>query len=153
MNEKRQINPVRLLLLGLLVMLGINLFSSLSKANDVTYYELRQLFQQEKVQEFQIANTRLTAKLSDGTSVGCDLYDFDLFYEDMNDLVQQQAAAGIIKNYNYWADHSTNWLEVLLPCVLVLVGMFFLMGFMNRSSVVRFFHYTILQKNAQGVIL
>ena len=134
MNEKRQINPVRLLLLGLLVMLGINLFSNLGKANDVTYYELRQLFQQEKVQEFQIANTRLTAKLSDGTSVGCDLYDFDLFYEDMNDLVQQQAAAGIIKNYNYWADHSTNWLEVLLPCVLVLVGMFFLMGFMNRAG-------------------
>ena len=134
MNEKRQINPVRLLLLGLIVMLGINLFSSLSKANDVTYYELRQLFQQEKVQEFQIANTRLTAKLADGTSVACDLYDFDLFYEDMNDLVQQQAAAGIIKNYNYWADHSTNWLEVLLPCVLVLVGMFFLMGFMNRAG-------------------
>ena len=94
MNEKREINPVRLLLLGLIVMLGINLFSNLSKANDVTYYELRQLFQQEKVQEFQIANTRLTAKLADGTSVGCDLYDFDLFYEDMNDLVQQQAAAG-----------------------------------------------------------
>ena len=134
MNEKRQINPVRLLLLGLIVMLGINLFSNLGKANDVTYYELRQLFQQEKVQEFQIANTRLTAKLADGTSVGCDLYDFDLFYEDMNDLVQQQAAAGIIKNYNYWADHSTNWLEVLLPCVLVLVGMFFLMGFMNRAG-------------------
>ena len=134
MNEKRQINPVRLLLLGLIVMLGINLFSNLSKANDVTYYELRQLFQQEKVQEFQIANTRLTAKLADGSSVGCDLYDFDLFYEDMNDLVQQQAAAGIIKNYNYWADHSTNWLEVLLPCVLVLVGMFFLMGFMNRAG-------------------
>ena len=79
MNEKRQINPVRLLLLGLIVMLGINLFSNLSKANDVTYYELRQLFQQEKVQEFQIANTRLTAKLADGSSVGCDLYDFDLF--------------------------------------------------------------------------
>ena len=134
MNEKRQINPVRLLLLGLIVMLGINLFSNLSKANDVTYYELRQLFQQEKVQEFQIANTRLTAKLADGSSVGCDLYDFDLFYEDMNDLVQQQAAAGIIKNYNYRADHSTNWLEVLLPCVLVLVGMFFLMGFMNRAG-------------------
>ena len=126
MNEKRQLSPAGLLILVLGVILDINLLGSMRRANDVTYYELRQLFAQEKVQEFYITDTRLTAKLTDESTVGCDLYDFDLFYDDMNDLVQQQAAAGIIKNYNYWADHSTNWLEILLPCGLVLLGMFLL---------------------------
>ena len=134
MNQNRQISPGRILLLALIAVLAVNLFSMLQKGNDVTYYELRQLFEQEKVQEFDIVNNRLTAKLTDETTVGCDLYDFNLFYEDMNALVQQQSAAGIIKNYNYWADHSTNWLEVLLPCALLLIGMFFLMGFMNRNA-------------------
>ena len=134
MNQNRQISPGRILLLALIAILAVNLFSMLQKGNDVTYYELRQLFEQEKVQEFDIVNNRLTAKLTDETTVGCDLYDFNLFYEDMNELVQQQSAAGIIKNYNYWADHSTNWLEVLLPCALLLIGMFFLMGFMNRNA-------------------
>ena len=134
MNQNRQISPGRILLLALIAVLAVNLFSMLQKGNDVTYYELRQLFEQEKVQEFDIVNNRLTAKLTDETTVGCDLYDFNLFYEDMNELVQQQSAAGIIKNYNYWADHSTNWLEVLLPCALLLIGMFFLMGFMNRNA-------------------
>ena len=133
MNDKRQINPSRILLLVLGVMLAMSLMSTLRRSGDVTYYEMRQLFEQEKVQEFYINDVRLTAKLQDETTVACDLYDFDLFYEDMNELVQQQAAAGIIKNYNYWADHSTNWLEILLPCALLLVGMFFLMGFMNRG--------------------
>ena len=103
MNQNRQISPGRILLLALIAVLAVNLFSMLQKGNDVTYYELRQLFEQEKVQEFDIVNNRLTAKLTDETTVGCDLYDFNLFYEDMNALVQQQSAAGIIKNYNYWA--------------------------------------------------
>ena len=47
MNDKKQINPARLLLLVLGVILAMNLISSWKTANDVTYYELRQLFEQE----------------------------------------------------------------------------------------------------------
>ena len=134
MNEKKQLNPARLLLLVLGVILAVNFFGTMRKANDVTYYELRQLFEQEKVREFYIADTRLTAKLTDESTVSCDLHNFELFYNDMNAMVEQQVAEGIITNYNYWADHSTNWLEILLPCALVLLGMFLLFGFMNRAG-------------------
>ncbi len=134
MNEQRRINPGRILLFGLAILLLINVIGNLRRSNDVTYYELRVLFQQEKVQEFSISDERLTAKLSDGSTVGCDLVSFQLFYDDLHQLVQQQAADGIITNYNYWADHSTNWLEILLPCGLVLLGLFFIMGFMNRGA-------------------
>ena len=134
MDEKRRINPVRILIVFLAVMIVMNLISTMRAANNITYYELRQLFAQEKVEEFSITETRLTAKLKDGSQATCDLYDFDLFYDDMNELVQQQAAAGIIKNYDYWADHSTNWLETLLPYVVMIVGFFLLYGLLVRMN-------------------
>ena len=134
MDEKRRINPVRILIVLLAVMIVMNLISTMRAANNITYYELRQLFAQEKVEEFSITETRLTAKLKDGSQATCDLYDFDLFYDDMNELVQQQAAAGIIKNYDYWADHSTNWLEILLPYVVMIVGFFLLYGLLVRMN-------------------
>ena len=134
MNEQKRINPGRILLLILAAVLLFNIFMNMRRSNDVTYFELRTLFEQEKVQEFTITDQRLSAKLSDGSTVGCDLYDFELFYNDLNELVQQQAAEGIITNYNYWADHSTNWMEILLPCGLVLLGLFFIMSFMNRGA-------------------
>ena len=128
MNEQKRINPGRILLLVLAAVLLFNIFMNMRRSNDVTYFELRTLFEQEKVQEFTITDQRLSAKLSDGSTVGCDLYDFELFYNDLNELVQQQAADGIITNYNYWADHSTNWMEILLPCGLVLLGLVLLFG-------------------------
>jgi len=53
-----------------------------------------------------------------------ELYDFDLFYDSLGELVEEQAAKGIITSYDYQQDHSTNWLEILLPGVLMaaLVG-------------------------------
>jgi cell division protease FtsH len=56
-------------------------------------------------------------------TVTCDLYSFQVFYDDLNGLVEQQYAAGIIKSYDYRADHSVNWLRVLGPYILLALGM------------------------------
>ncbi len=134
MNERRRIGPGMILVILLLVFVAINLFGNMGKGNDVSYYELRQLFEQEKVEEFSISNTRLTAKLKDGSTTACNIYDFDLFYNDLDGLVKEQAEAGIIKNYDYYADHSTNWLQTLLPYVVIFLCFFLLMGVMNRMG-------------------
>ena len=55
------------------------------------------------MQEFSISDTRITAKLKGGSTVTSDLYDFDLFYQDLNELVQKQYDSGIITAYNYHA--------------------------------------------------
>ena len=132
MNGKRRINPGSILLLVLLVFLVINAITSLQARNNVSYYELRQLFEQEKVETFYISNTHLTATLHDGSTAGCDLYDFDLFYKDLDGLVKEQTEQGIIKDYDYHADHSGKWLGTLLPYVLIIAGFFLLMNFMGR---------------------
>lgn len=134
MNERRRISPGMILMILLLVFVSINILGGMRSGNAVSYYELRQLFEQEKVEEFSITDTKLTAKLTDGSSTVCDLYDFDLFYNDLDGLVKEQAAAGIIKNYDYYADHSTNWLQTLMPYVVIFLCFFLLMGVMNRMG-------------------
>ena len=132
--NKRRFSWVAVLLVLLAVCLVYYLASGLRSQDAVSYAQVRQLFLDEKVQEFAISDTRLTAKLSDGSTVSCDLYDFQVFYDDLNDLVQEQHDQGIIRDYTYHADHSTNWLQLLLPYVVVILGFILLMNLMARMT-------------------
>ena len=132
--NKRKFSWGAVLLVLLAMCLVYYLASGLRSQDAVSYAQVRQLFLDEKVQEFAISDTRLTAKLSDGSTVSCDLYDFQVFYDDLNDLVQQQHDQGIIRDYTYHADHSTNWLQLLLPYVLVILGFILLMNLMARMT-------------------
>ena len=132
--NKRRFSWGAVLLVLLAMCLVYYLASGLRSQDAVSYAQVRQLFLDEKVQEFAISDTRLTAKLSDGSTVSCDLYDFQVFYDDLNDLVQQQHDQGIIRDYTYHADPSTNWLQLLLPYVLVILGFILLMNLMARMT-------------------
>ena len=132
--NKRRFSWGAVLLVLLAVCLVYYLASGLRSQDAVSYAQVRQLFLDEKVQEFAISDTRFTAKLSDGSTVSCDLYDFQVFYDDLNDLVQEQHDQGIIRDYTYHADHSTNWLQLLLPYVVVILGFILLMNLMARMT-------------------
>ena len=107
---------------------------SMTRQGDIPYSEMRQLFVQEKVQSFTINGTRLTATLKDQTTAACQLRDFDLFYDDLNNLVVEQYAKGIITSYDYPYASSTNWLQVLLPYVLAAMAFIVLMNLMTRMN-------------------
>ena len=134
MAERRKIGFGTILMIILAVCVVAYVVSTMRTAGDIPYSELRQYFLEEKVQEFSISDTRITAKLKGGSTVTSDLYDFDLFYQDLNELVQKQYDSGIITAYNYYADHSTNWLQLLLPYVLAFLGFILLMNLMNRMA-------------------
>ena len=134
MAERRKIGFGTILMVILAVCAVAYVVSTMRTAGDIPYSELRQYFLEEKVQEFSISDTRITAKLKGGSTVTSDLYDFDLFYQDLNELVQKQYDSGIITAYNYHADHSTNWLQLLLPYVLAFLGFILLMNLMNRMA-------------------
>ena len=114
-------------LLALVILLCVSwLWQADMGGQQVTYSQVRQLFLQEKVEQVDISSScMLTLKLReevDGSDiVRYQLYDFQLFYDDFNDLVQEQYAKGIITAYDYPDPQSTNWLEILLPYVLVAV--------------------------------
>jgi len=104
-----------------------------------SYAEIKALFEQEKVEAFTLADTTLTLTLrNEGEGqkkVTKDIYDFDLFYEDLNDLIVAQHAAGIIKDYDYHADHSTNYLALILPYVVAVIGLFAIWYLLSSRAV------------------
>ena len=132
--EPKRINFRSIFFLVICLLLVLYLARSMTRQGDIPYSEMRQLFVQEKVQSFTINGTRLTATLKDQTTAACQLRDFDLFYDDLNDLVVEQYAKGIITFYDYPYASSTNWLQVLLPYVLAAMAFILLMNLMTRMN-------------------
>ena len=132
--EPKRINFRSIFFLVICLLLVLYLARSMIRQGDIPYSEMRQLFVQEKVQSFTINGTRLTATLKDQTTAACQLRDFDLFYDDLNNLVVEQYAKGIITSYDYPYASSTNWLQVLLPYVLAAMAFIVLMNLMTRMN-------------------
>ena len=108
------------------------------KEPEISYAEVVQLFEQEKVKSFTVQDTTLTLKLREAvdgkTELRKELYDFDLFYDDLNDLVVEQKAAGILEDYNYSANHSPNYLAIALPYVIAVAGLFAIWYFFSMHA-------------------
>ena len=107
------------------MMLCVNWIWSLDQQNSLEYSEVRQLFEQEKVESFSISNRDiLTMELRgvpEGQETQACRIDFQLFYTDLNDLVLEQKAAGIINDYNYPTPKTTTWMELALPGILAAI--------------------------------
>ena len=132
--ERRRFGVTGLLLVVLVVIFVGYLSGNMRRSGDIPYSQMRAMFTEEKVQSFIVNGERLTASLRDGTTAVCELYSFEAFYDDLNELVVQQNKAGIIEAYDYYADHSTNWVQVLLPYVLGVLGFILLLNLMGRMS-------------------
>ena len=126
-------------LMILLLLVGVFGYLNKEPEPEPSYAEIKALFEQEKVKSFTISDTTLKMELReevDGkTTVTKDLYDFDLFYDDLNELVEKQKAEGILEDYDYGADHSPNYLTTFLPYVIAILGMFAIWYFISVRSV------------------
>ena len=123
---RREPNAFSFLLPLMIMVLCFSLISKLNtQSNRLEYLEVRQLFLQEKVEKVAVADDLLILSLREAengkTTWTYELYDFYYFYNDLNDLILEQADKGIITSVNYQQDHSTNWLELLLPWLLAAV--------------------------------
>jgi len=131
--------PNGILLLSALLLVFI-LSGSLNRSREEqpSYAEVKALFEQERVESFTLADTRLTLTLRGETdekkTVVKDVYDFDLFYADMNALVEEQYAAGILKDYDYHADHSPDYVAMFLPYVVAVAGIFAIWYFLSMRG-------------------
>ncbi|MGI5954929.1 ATP-dependent zinc metalloprotease FtsH [Dysosmobacter sp.] len=127
MTKQRRTPNVSIFFLIVVLMMCVSLLWQMdNQSTALQYSQVRQLFLQEKVETVDI-DTDLTMTLTlreavnGSKTVQYKLYSFQLFYDDLNDLVQQQYADGIIKDYDYPEPQTTNWLEVLLPWVLTAI--------------------------------
>ena len=123
MTKKTRRPSLSGLVLILIIIACINSLWKMDQPAAPDYSEIRQLFEQEKVESFKFTDTTtLVLNLRDAEegegTLQYQIYSFELFYEDLNDLVQEQKAKGVITSYNYPPPESTNWLEILLPWIL-----------------------------------
>ena len=127
MTKQTRLSNLSFILLAVVIVLCVNwIWQNDSQTEQLEYSQVRQLFLQEKVESFSIdSGGTLTMELrgqEDGEEpVRYELYSFQLFYDDFNDLVQEQYADGIILHYDYPEPIRTNWLLELLPFLLVAV--------------------------------
>ena len=140
MTKQRRTPNVSIFFLIVVLMMCVSLLWQMdNQSTALQYSQVRQLFLQEKVETVDI-DTDLTMTLTlreavnGSKTVQYKLYSFQLFYDDLNDLVQQQYADGIIKDYDYPEPQTTNWLEVLLPWVLTAVVLGLMWYFMFAGA-------------------
>ena len=140
MTRQNKASGFSFLFLIMVIVLCLSwLWQADTQGEKLDYAQVRQLFQQEKVEELSVSKQHvLTIKLKDsGETVRYQLYSFDLFYEDLDPLIQEQYAKGIIKDYDYPPRETTNWLEYLLPWILMVVllgGMWYLMFIRSQGG-------------------
>ena len=120
MGKKRP--GIGILPLLMIVFLCISWLTALNRQDEMTYDQMVQLFEQQKVESFQFTDSStLVMQLHDGSTARCRIHDYTLFYNDLNDLVKEQKAAGILTSYSYPPPDGMDWLEIILPYVVMAV--------------------------------
>ena len=120
MGKKRP--GIGILPLLMIVFLCISWLTALNRQDEMTYDQMVQLFEQQKVESFRFTDSStLVMQLHDGSTARCRIHDYTLFYNDLNDLVKEQKAAGILTSYSYPPPDGTDWLEIILPYVVMAV--------------------------------
>ena len=111
-------------------------------ANTIPYSEVVSLFQKEQVKSFTVQGDAITLRLhtpyNGETTVSTALANPDLFREDMKQLYQEQADAGILLSYDFVSVETSSPYDLVLPLLIVGLVLLFvwamMMGRMNASN-------------------
>ncbi|SMC90673.1 ATP-dependent zinc metalloprotease FtsH [Papillibacter cinnamivorans] len=126
-----------ILIFFILISVVFILFYS-DKTDKLQYSEVRRLFEQEKVESFKVEGSTLTLSLREplnGSSTATyELYSFDVFYDDLHELIDRQVEAGIIENYDYDQGFQAPWWSMFLPYVFIFIVFGVLWYFMFSRS-------------------
>ena len=124
-------NLVTLAVIGAIISILVMVFTfnavqQMNEPDDPTYNEIRLLFEQEKVKYFSVEDNVLTLTLrgegEDTSTLKYHLADFNVFYNDLHELIDSQRQAGIIQDYDYPAGWAEPWWFAYVPYLVILLG-------------------------------
>ncbi len=108
------------------------LFQDNETTEELTYAEIIDLFENEQVRRFVLNDSSLILQLREdykgAVAWRCDLARFDVFYNDLSDLIREQYAAGILEDYDFTVSAETPWWLRILPYgifVLILMALWY----------------------------
>ncbi len=127
------------LLIFIALLLMIRYIAQGGAPKELDYAQALSLFESEQVKAFEIRDDIITMELhtpyEGETEVCAEVVDFSVFYSDLNDLVREQKAQGIIETYHYPQDTKPSVLATMLPYVVVaILLMLVLFILMNRAN-------------------
>ena len=111
-----------------LVFCVFGIFRQTTAHTSHSYAELRDMILNEQVEEIVVDEDSVTlalkAPLQTGEwEVSFPLYSFELFYQDFNEILQQQKDDGILKDYDYPDKPSPAWVGTLLTWIVIFAVM------------------------------
>ena len=122
-DRKRDIGFYVLILVVLVAV--IFLLLSNNPQESMSYSEVRNLFETEKVKSFVVDGDTLVLSFREPYegryTASHQLYNFGVFYEDLHELIDQQWHDGIITDYNYDVGWQAPWWLSFLPYLLIMI--------------------------------
>ena len=126
MTKQRNRPGIGLYFAILLVLLcAYYVFFGASRAPDVSFAQVRDLFQREQVHSFVIQDgDELYLALRDGTTVHNELGSTELFWEELGDLIRDQKDRAVIVDYDNRPIYQPPWWSQIFLYVLLIGGIF-----------------------------
>ena len=118
-------------LVGLLFLFALTTLQGRGQEDSVVYSDVRQLIEQQKVQELWVEDDTVYLRLWDPAAEGREvvsypIYSFELFYDDLNELIVREWQLGRIERYDYPEPSRPSVFQMVLPYLSVGLLMVFL---------------------------
>jgi cell division protease FtsH len=91
------------------------------------YSELVDLFQSEQVQSFTTEGNKIVLQIRTEDpdlpeQKAYDLYSFNVFYSDFNELIMDQHERGVLESYDYSEGFVVPWWASIVPYIILMGG-------------------------------
>ena len=92
-----------------------------------SYSELVDLFQSEQVQSFTTEGNKIVLQIrtddpENPEQKSYDLYSFNVFYSDFNEMIMDQHQRGVLETYDYSEGFVVPWWASIVPYIILMGG-------------------------------
>ncbi len=109
----------------MLLLCAYYLFFGMTRTPDVSYAQVRELFQREQVESFIIRDgDELYMALKGGTTVHNELGSTELFWEELGSLIRDQKERAVLVDYDHRPVYTPPWWSEVLLYGLLIGGIF-----------------------------
>ena len=137
-NQKNTLLPSLLFLVVVAVLVLVVGRLTSSPAKQLSYSEVLDLFKEEQVESFVLEGSTLTLTLRDADANTSSPYakigDTETFHKDLDALIAEQSASGVLTSYDYLPEPPAPWYRAALPYVLAGLALLFVWVLMQNRA-------------------
>ena len=137
-NQKNTLLPSLLFLVVVAALVLVVGRLSSAPAKQLSYSEVLDLFETEQVESFVLEGSTLTLTLRDADANTSSPYakigDTETFHKDLDALIDEQSAGGVLTSYDYLPEPPAPWYRAALPYVLAGLALLFVWVLMQNRA-------------------